>query len=338
MAKMTIEDAFAEKFEEFFNDDQFNGVIAVGKDDEITYKQAWGIANPDEEPLKTAAIFNLASVSKQFTALCIMMLCEEEALDYDDSICDYIPEFENAAYQDITIRHLLQHTSGLADYEEIVEEHWEDEDIIVTNDDIVALFAEHEPDLLFTPNKKHDYCNTGYAFLATIVERVSELSFEDFLQERIFQPLDMKNSFGYRLSNGKPPHKKVTGFERDDGDYVENDSSYVDGIIGDGNIFSNVDDLVKYNAALYTDELVSQDTLAEAYTPTELSNGKTYEYGFGWDLFESGEFVSHTGSWLGFRTYYLRDLSTKQVYIALDNSTNEALYEQVDEVVDSFYG
>ena len=246
---MTIEETFAEKFEEYFNDNQFNGVICVADDGEITYKKAWGIANPDEEPLKTAAIFNLASVSKQFTALCIMMLNEEQLLSYDDSICKYLPEFENETYQDITLRHLLQHTGGLADYEAVVEEYWEG-DGIVTNDDILALFAEHEPELLFEPGKKHDYCNTGYAFLASIVERVSELTFEEFLQERIFAPLGMDNSFGYRISSGKPPRKKVIGFETVDDEYVGNDSCYVDGIIGDGNIFSNIDDLVKYNAAL----------------------------------------------------------------------------------------
>jgi CubicO group peptidase (beta-lactamase class C family) len=337
VAKMTIEQAFAKKFAEFFDNNAFNGVIGVGVDGDVIYKEAWGIANPNEDELKTSSIFNLASVSKQFTALCIMMLYQDEALHYDDLICNYLPEFENKAYQDITIRHLLQHTSGLADYEEVVDEHW-DSDEIVTNDDILALFAEHEPDLLFKVGKKHDYCNTGYAFLASIVERVSESSFEDFLQERIFEPLAMKHSFGYRISSGKPPYKKVVGFEVVDDEYVESDSCYVDGIIGDGNIFSNVDDLIKYNAALFTNELVSQKTLAEAYKPTKLSNGEIYYYGFGWDLYESGEFVSHTGSWMGFRSYFLRDLSSKQVFIALDNSTNEALYEQVDAVVDPFYG
>ena len=147
----------------------------------------------------------------------------------------------------------------------------------------------------------------------------------------------MKHSFGYRLSDEAPPQETVIGFERDGNDYSENHSSYVDGIIGDGNIYSNVDDLVKYHAALFTDKLVSPDTLEQAYTPTELSNGKLNYYGFGWDLFESGTFVSHTGSWLGFKTYFLRDLDTKKVYIALDNSTNENLYDQVDEIIDEYY-
>lgn len=334
---MTIEQAFAENFEQHYRKKQFNGVIAIAENNKITYKQAWGIANPDQDPLKTTDIFNLASVGKQFTALCIMMLYEDEALDYDDAISDYIEEFQDTHYQNITIRHLLQHTSGLPDYEELLEEHWEDEDEIVGNDDIIELFAEHQPELLFKPNKKYDYCNTGYAFLASIVERVSEQTFEDFLQERIFKPLNMKHSFGYRLSDEAPPHKTVIGFERDGNDYSENHSNYVDGIIGDGNIFSNVDDLIKYHAALFTDKLVSQETLEQAYTPTELSNGKLYYYGFGWDLFESGTFVSHTGSWLGFKTYFLRDLDSQQAYIALDNSTNENLYDQVDEIIDEFY-
>lgn len=335
---MKIEQAFAEKFEKLYRKNQFNGVIAVAENDKITYQHAWGIANLDETPLKTSDIFNLASVSKQFTALCIMMLHEDESLDYDDAISEYIQEFQDTDYEKITIRNLLQHTSGLPDYMELLEEHWDDEEKIVSNNDIIELFAEHQPDLLFKPNKKYDYCNTGYAFLASIVERVSEQSFEDFLQERIFQPLKMKNSFGYRFSDKAPPHESVISFERDeDGDLSENPPSYLDGVIGDGSIFSNIEDLVKYHAALFTDKLVSQETLEEAYTPTELSSGKISYYGFGWDLFESGTFVSHTGSWLGFRTYFVRDLESQQAYIALDNSTNESLDDQVDNVVDTYY-
>lgn len=339
---MNIEKAFSEKFENYYRKKQFNGVVAIAENDTIVYQQAWGIADLDERPLKTSDIFNLASVSKQFTALCIMMLCEDESLNYDDSIADYITEFADTPYATITIRNLLQHTSGLPDYMELLEEHWDEEEV-VSNDDIIQLFAEHQPKLLFKPCKKYDYCNTGYAFLASIVERVSEQSFEYFLQERIFKPLKMQHSFGYRLAKegeNQSPYETAIGFERDeDGsdDYTENHSSYLDGVIGDGSIFSNVEDLVRYHAALFTDKLVSQETLEEAYTPAELSSGKTSYYGFGWDLFESGTFVSHTGSWMGFQTYFLRDLESQQAYIILDNSTNENLHGQVDKIIDRYY-
>lgn len=339
MASKTIESAIEEAFDNFFEENAFNGVVAVAEDGNITFKKAWGIANLDEAPLKTSSIFNLASVSKQFTAMCIMLLSEDEVLDYDTSIAEYIAEFEDSAYQDITVRHLLNHTSGLPDYMDLLDEDWEwDQDEIATNDDLIALFAEHQPDLEFEPGDQYEYSNTGYAFLATIVERVSGARFEDFLQERIFGPLEMTHSFGYRTSDGPPPQARVEGFEvNDDGEYEVNDTCYMDGIIGDGNIFSNVTDLVKYNAALYTDELISQEALAEAYVPGELNNGEQTEYGFGWDLYESGDFVSHTGSWMGFRTYIQRDMSSKRIFIALDNSSNEAIDEQLDSVVDAFY-
>ncbi len=335
---MNIEQAFAEAFEKHYRKKQFNGVIAIAENDQITYQCALGIANLDEKPLEISDVFNLASVSKQFTALCIMRLREDNALDYDDAISDYIEEFKDTDYEKITIRNLLQHTGGLPDYMELLEEHWEDEEEVVSNDNVIELFAEHQPELLFKPNKKYDYCNTGYVFLASIVERVSEKSFEDFLQEHIFQPLQMNNSFGYRFSDTEPPLETVVSFERDaDGDCSENPSSYLDGIIGDGSIFSNVEDLVKYHAALFTDQLVSQEILKEAYVPAELSTGEISYYGFGWDLFESGNFVSHTGSWLGFRTYFLRDLDAQKTYIALDNSTNESLDAQVDKIIDAYY-
>jgi CubicO group peptidase (beta-lactamase class C family) len=339
---MNIEQAFASQFDNYYRKKQFNGVVAIAENDTIVYQQAWGVANLDERPLETSDIFNLASVSKQFTALCIRLLCEDGALDYDDAISDYISELEDTPYSPITIRNLLQHTSGLPDYMELLEEHWDEEEI-VNNDDIIQLFSEHQPALLFKPQKKYDYSNTGYAFLASIVERASEQSFEDFLQARIFKPLKMKHSFGYRLSkDGKSqaPYEIAIGFERDAEDsdeYTENHSSYLDGVIGDGNIFSNIEDLVKYHAALFTEKLVSTETLEEAYTPTELSSGKTSYYGFGWDLFEGGTFVSHTGSWLGFNTYFLRDLESQQAYIILDNSTNENLHGQVDKIIDKYY-
>lgn len=332
-----IAEMFEEKFDAFFEEEAFNGVIAVGLGDEIVFEKAWGVANLDEDPLQTDTIFNLASVSKQMTALCIMLLNEDGALAYDDSIAEYIAEFEGTAYEAITIRHLLQHTSGLADYMDLLEEHWEDEDEIATNDDLIELFAEIEPDLEFEPGEKHDYSNTGYAFLASIVERASEQDFESFLHERIFAPLGMTHSFGYRTSNGDAPHETAFGFVWEDDERVAENTCYMDGIIGDGNIFSNVEDLVKYHAALCSEALLPEDSLAEAYTPAVLNNGKKVDYGFGWDLFDSADFVSHTGSWMGFRTYFVRDLDSQAVFIALDNSSNEDLTEQVDEVVDSFY-
>lgn len=340
MTKRTIERAIEEAFDHFFDEKAFNGVVAVAEDGDITFKKAWGIANLEEEPLKTSSIFNLASVSKQFTAMCIMLLSEDDLLDYDASISEYIDEFEDCPYQDITVRHLLNHTSGLPDYMDLLEDDWEwDQDEIATNDDLIALFSEHQPDMEFEPGDKYEYSNTGYAFLATIVERVSGVRFEDFLQVRIFGPLDMTHSFGYRTSDGPPPQAKVTGFEvNEEGEYEENDTCYMDGIVGDGNIFSNVTDLAKYNAALYTDELISQEALAEAYAPGELNDGEQTEYGFGWDLYESGDFVSHTGSWMGFRTYIQRDMRSKRMFMALDNSSNEEIDVQLDSVVDSFYG
>ena len=162
----------------------------------MIYKKSFGIANEEtKQPLNENSIFEIASITKQFTAMAIMMLNEKGKLNLDDDISKFIPEL--AFYKGITIRHLLNHTSGLPDYMELFEKIF-DKSKIATNKDIISIFAQRQPKVLFTPNSKHDYCNTGYALLASIIEKVSGETYPNFLQKAIFKPLGMKNTFVYK--------------------------------------------------------------------------------------------------------------------------------------------
>lgn len=331
-----IEKLFAKTFREWYEEGYFNGVVLVSKNGKVIYKEAFGIADIEtEEELTTASIFNLASVSKQFTAMCVMILHEQGALQYNDSITQYLPEL---AYSDITIRHLLHHTSGLPACEDLIEEYWKgrEETDFITNEELLAMYAHEQPALDFAVGEQYEYSNGGYILLASIVERASGESFEDFLQKYIFEPLGMHDSYGLRRPN-KPPKPHAQGFcENEDEEYEDYSFNSFDGIIGDGNIFCSAEDLAIYDQALTECVLVSQETMQEAFTSGELNNGETTDYGFGWEI-ESEDFVSHMGSWEGYNTYFGRDMANGYAFIVLDSGDHPDIHTGIEDFMADLY-
>ncbi|HEX8059393.1 MAG TPA: serine hydrolase domain-containing protein [Cyclobacteriaceae bacterium] len=313
---------------------RFNGNVLIARNGEIVYQKSFGAANfYTHEMLNDSSVFELASVSKAFTAMAIMMLKEQGKLSYEDDVRKYIPEL---SYEGITIRHFLTHTSGIADYGDVLlGEGWEgwDPKKIATNDDIVAAFAKQKPPVLFKPGEKWEYSNTAYALLATIVQRVSGKQFGEFLSENIFVPLDMKHSRIYKTRrSGEVLPNYAYGFIYTNNKYSLPDSlpgyHYVyslDGIEGDGVVNSTTGDLFKWNKALYTDKLVSKTTLEEAFTPAKLDGDTVHRYGFGWAIEndpKQGKIVRHTGSWPGYRNLIIRFLDSGDCIIVLANTEN----------------
>jgi CubicO group peptidase (beta-lactamase class C family) len=315
---------------------QFNGNVLVAKGGKIIYHQSFGISNIDsDEPLQLNSQFRLASVSKPFTAMAIMILKERGKLDYEDKIIKYIPELP---YPGITIRHLLNHTSGLPKYEDLCEQYWdlEHEKFLdkkyATNDDIIALLVEHHPEVLFKPLDRYEYSNTGYVLLASIVSRVSGETFEIFLKKNIFDPLNMTYSLVYSAIRDDPMPNRVYGYKLalNGSDFLPNDFHYMSGIAGDGAIYSTTGDLFKWDRALYTEKIVSKSILEEAFSPTILNNDKTSNYGFGWgiDTCISGKKVmSHGGGWIASRTWILREIEEDNTIILLTNNTSRYIYD-----------
>ena len=250
-----------------FERNEFNGNILVAEKGEIIFQKSFGIANEEtNEKLNVQTSFELASVSKQFTAMGIVQLQKEGKLSYDDLISKYVPELNH--YQGITIKNLLIHTGGLPDYMSIMEENW-DTSKIATNEDVIEIFEKLKPEKEFNPNQKYSYSNTGYLLLGTIIERVSGKSFGDYLKEKIFESLEMENTFVYRrrynpkkVDNYASAYIYSDSLKRNvlpDESPEENKVIYLDGIVGDGMVNSNLIDLYKWDRALYGNELVNDE-------------------------------------------------------------------------------
>jgi len=290
-----------------FNDGSSPGVaVAVVKDGQVAFMDGFGLADVESgAPIEPQSQFRLASVSKQFAGMAIMLLDEEGVLDYDDPITSYLPELSRIGTA-VTIRQLLQHTGGLPDYYEALTAATGDE--WPTNEDAVKFFAEWgEP--LFPPGERWEYSNPGYEMLASIVARATGSSFSSFMAERIFEPLGMTNTLVFDERDPEIPHRAYGYSKEEDGSFSLNDEDPLNFLTGSGGIYSTVEDLVAWDRALDGQDLVPSSTLDLAFTPTVFNSGDTYPYGFGWTVGSDpalGTVQMHSGGWVGFSTQIVR--------------------------------
>lgn len=309
----------------------FSGVVLVADHGHVIYHKAKGLRNFEEgATLDTLDIFELASISKQFTSMIIMMLEEEQKLSFDDSISRYIPELP---YAGITIRHLLTHTSGLPDYQEIMDAHW-DKSKVASNTENIEYLTRFHPPVLFLPGEKYEYSNTGYMLLATIAEKASGADFLTLCRQRIFIPLSMLNTDFRTPDEKKKIAKMAKGYlwVAEKHRYISADSFpefnytiWLGNRKGPGRISSTARDLLKWDRALYTDQLVSQQSMRLALSPTALLDGNTSNYGFGWVIGQDaklGKVVSHTGDNPGYKTEIIRYIEADKTIILLNNNAH----------------
>lgn len=309
---------------------QFNGNVLIAEKGAVVYKKSFGLRDEAKKlPLDDNSIFELASVSKQFTAMGVVLLEQKGKLKYDDPIAKYIPEL--GFYNGVTVRQLLNHTGGLPDYMQLIGTKG-DTTKINTNKDIIALFAKEKPAADFSPGSKFEYSNTGYALLASIIEKASGKTYAAFLADNIFKPLKMENTFVY---NRRLAPKKIDdyayGYVFDasqkkvlpDNDPNNNYVICLDGIVGDGTVNSTTGDLLKWDRALYTDKLVSKKSLELIFTPPVLPNDEKTNYGFGWMVNTSadyGKVANHSGGWPGYVTFIERHMDNDKTIIILQNN------------------
>lgn len=307
----------------------FNGTVLLAREGRVVYSKSLGASAPDmSEPLTSQTAFNLASVSKQFIALLLVQLKEQGKLVWDDPVTRFIPGFP---YPDISIRHLLAHTSGLPDYQVIVQQHTNTLDTL-SNDGFLSLLAEVRPEPLFAPGEKWNYGTTGYVLLVSVIEKITGMSFGEVLEQRIVKPLQLKNTFAYALGAHYAHARnrsRALGFERTNGRYVLNDLTRFDGVIGVGGIYSCAEDLLAWDQALYTGQLAGTASLRELFSPGKLNDGTRVNYGLGWFVDSTSQNAYHTGSWLGFRNIIERYPDTKTTVILLSNSTDATAREAV---------
>ena len=319
---------------------QFNGNVMVIKQGEIVYQGSFGIKNIDPlDSLNLEDRFRLASVSKQFTAAAIIQLKEQGKLSYDQDIRDFIPELP---YEGITVRHLLNHVSGLPDYEALMFEYWKPEleyndmeRFVSGNEDVINMLIEKKPEIDFKPEEKWEYSNTGYLLLATIVNKASGIPFETYLKENIFNPAKM-GSVVYDYMPGIDPDmpERVFGYKTElDGTRAFEDKHFINPVQGDGGIYASLEDLRKWDRIMYTDKIMSEASRKEAFSPFILKNGDTTDYGFGWFLDKSPsgkKVVLHSGGWVGFGTFIYREIEEDNCLILLTNNSGSYLREAVN--------
>jgi CubicO group peptidase (beta-lactamase class C family) len=314
----------------------FNGNVLVAKKGRIIYQQAFGYRNLDtKEPLDNNSVFTVASVSKQFTAAAILLLKEQHKLELTDSLRQYFPELP---YHDVTIKEMLTHTSGLPDYFLFMGKYW-DHNQIAHNGDVIRLLAEKKPPAFFKPGSRFRYSNTAYVVLASIVEKVSGQSFNDFVADRIFKPLHMKQSRVYTTLNNHIEKilDYAEGFTFSDSvkRYVPADSvkafqlvDYLAGTSGDKSIATTTGDLLKWDIALKHSQLLEKADLDNMMTPRVLIDTtlKIY-YGYGVELGKTafGNYVSHEGIWPGYRTIMTRYKEADLTVEVLSNNESNAI-------------
>jgi CubicO group peptidase (beta-lactamase class C family) len=312
---------------------RFNGVVLVAENDKIIYQNAVGFSNISSERKNSIQTrFQLASLSKVFTATAIMQLVEKGSIQLDDPLSKYFPSFP---YGEITIRHILSHTSGLPDFREVYREK---SPRALHNSDMIPALVQFGPPT-FAPGTEWHYSSMGYALLANLVEKISGLSFPDYIQEFICKPAGMLHSYVLSPYIVHPDSLRAINYSSNHSDALTaNDSiklvleSPWQTIVGPGLMVSSAEDLLSFSEALFTNKILSAKTQLEMYTTVKLKDGSYAKLdrapiyaalGWGVDIDESsGQIVSHNGGSMGISTILLRNLKTHQTVIVLQNTDN----------------
>ena len=297
--------------------------VMVISDGRVVHQKGYGLADvKSRRPITEHTTFDLGSVSKQFTAMAIMMLAERGTLSYSDRLSTFFPELPAYA-SGITVRHLLTHTSGLPDYMEVFE-GGPPEGIgrEPSSRDVITMLARiPRPD--FAAGERFEYSNSGYVVLAQIVENVSGMSFPAFMKANVFDPLGMRSTIVSDRIQAASPNRAVSydaswrfGWSYRDADYTP-----LNRIYGDGNVNSSLQDMYAWVRALDDESLVKRPTLAHAFAPARLNDGTRSDYGYGWRIlsWHGRPVLQHGGAWAGFRTNIVRVPSARLTIVVLSN-------------------
>jgi CubicO group peptidase (beta-lactamase class C family) len=303
----------------------FNGSVLVASKGKILYERYFGMADlAANRKITPESPTQLASTSKPFTAGAICLLKDRGLLRFDDLVNKYITNFP---YPNITIRNLLSHRSGLPDYLHFgIPLRTPGMPKLMSNDELLDILAAKVPKLNFTPDTRFTYCNTNYAVLASIVEKISGISFPLFMKKMLFEPLGMKNTSIYGINEQHPSNycKNYKGSA-----WTEQKDMEHDGIYGDKGCYSTVRDMYKWDQALYSSTFLKKTTLQEAYAPYSMEKPGVKNYGLGWRmlLYPDGQkIIFHNGYWHGNNTDFYRFIDENFTIIVLGNKYNKQIY------------
>ena len=302
--------------------------VIVIKNGRVLFKKAYGLRNAEDRAKSTTQTnYRLASCTKQFTAMAVMILAERKQLSYNSRLTDFFPTFPVYGKQ-ITVRHLLNHTSGLIAYEDVMPEST----TIPLTDDNVLRLMEQQDHTHFPPGSQFRYSNSGYVLLGLIVQKASGMSFPDFLRQNIFVPLHMDHTVLYRRDDHSDL-RQAYGYTQQGDTFIRTDESLTSSTLGDGRVYSSVEDLYKWDQALYRKRLVSIRTLKQAFTPG-VAVDNTSGYGFGWFIEDRHgmRLVWHSGNTIGFTAHIQRSPEKRFTIIVLTNRNDAPLAGLVDKI------
>jgi CubicO group peptidase (beta-lactamase class C family) len=307
--------------------------VLVLKNDSIMVKKAYGIADMQSGGhIAERTNFRLASVTKQFTAMAVLMLSERNQLSLSDSLNRFFPDFPSYG-TGITVRHLLNHTSGLVDYESLMPDT---QTVQVHDADCLRLMFNVDS-LYFAPGSRFQYSNTGYALLALIVEKVSGKRFAEFLKENIFTPVGMSATIAFEEGISVVPHRAY-GHSFVDGAWIRTDQSSTSAVLGDGGIYSNTEDLALWISALWNYRLLTRKTQRMAWSDARLNDGTTIGYGMGWysESYRGIRHPHHGGSTRGFRNHIVLFPDEKLMVVVLTNRNQGTPVIEAKKIADLF--
>ncbi|HVA16566.1 MAG TPA: serine hydrolase domain-containing protein [Candidatus Dormibacteraeota bacterium] len=329
--------------------------VVVRQDGRTAFMRGYGLRDLRSDlPINDHTNFRLASCTKQFTAMAIMLLVHDGKLHYDTRLTDVFPDFP-AYGRTITIRNLLNHTSGLVSYEDLMDKEYPGkswEEIPQISDAGVLALMEQQTGTKFPPGTKWEYSNGGYCVLAMVVEKISGVPFAEFLHQRIFAPLNMQNTVAH-VSGKDHVANRAYGYTNDAGVWLETDQSPTSATLGDGGIYSSLDNLIKWDDALRNHTLLSAEEMRPAVTPEnsaavlpenvedlpKAASQKPLAYGFGWflDPYRGHARMWHYGSSIGFHTIIQRFTNDNLTIIILSNRSDLDLSALASKVANLYF-
>ncbi len=307
----------------------FNGCVLVAQRGQIIYEKSFGYADlKRKDSLKINSAFQLASTSKTLTSAAILLLRDQGKLKLTDSVQQFFPDFP---FHHITINLLLSHRSGLSNYLYFCEPYCDKNNCyngkVFDNNAFLHITLTTKPPIYAKPNKKFEYSNTNYALLACIVEKVSGMSFPDFMDQNIFKPLGMNDTWIHSVKYDSLHSNKTVGHNAKG---VYEKEKFADDVYGDKGVFSTVEDLFKWDQALYSEKLLNKKTLEEAFTGYSNEHKGKRNYGYGWRLIDYGKgnkVIYHNGWWHGYNTLFFRRPGDQTTIIILSNKFNHSTYQ-----------
>jgi len=312
----------------------FNGSVLLGYKGHVIYERYFGYANKEQKvPLSPENGVQLASISKTFTGAAILYLYQHKYLDIDKPVTDYIKEFP---YPGVTVKMCLCHRSGLPDYTKWVPDH-HNESTPISNEEMLAMMIKYHPGLAFRPNSRFTYCNTNFAVLAMIVERVTEMKFPDFMQKYIFKPLGMTHTFIYSPWAGLPANATISYKYN----WRREPDMFADGVYGDKGVYSTVEDMYRWDQSFYENKLLSNETIELAYGPCSFEKKGIKNYGLGWRMLcfpDGNKIIYHNGWWHGNNTSFYRFIKDNFTIVVLGNKYTTNIYRQAPSIVNIVKG